>query len=171
MKETLVICGFPGVGKSHAASNLHDPYNGEFVIDSDSSKFPKDGFPLNYLKSIYFDYHVNKPTLLFVSSHADVREGLINIKIPYVLVYPDKGLLGEYIQRYLDRGSNKAFIDLLFTNWNEWIDGCEQEKTEKIKLTKGQFLIDAIFKLRTLNGASQGTMTKEQNPDKIKSNG
>lgn len=49
--ETIVIAGFPGVGKSYAM-RIDDGYNGIYVRDSDSSKFPKDGFPQNYVEHI-----------------------------------------------------------------------------------------------------------------------
>lgn len=143
--QTRIISGFPGVGKTTCVSKFNDPYNGCFVMDSDSSKFPKDNFPQNYLEHIYFVFHVSKPTILLVSSHEAVRNGLVELGLKFDLVYPDKCLLGEYIQRFTDRGNSCEFIDLVYKNWEEWILGCEnQEGCQKIILPEKKYLSDYI---------------------------
>jgi hypothetical protein len=44
MNKTYIVAGFPGIGKSW----LKNKY-GEKISDSDSSTFPKDEFPQNYI--------------------------------------------------------------------------------------------------------------------------
>jgi len=47
---TMVIAGFPGVGKTTATKLLKE--KGIIVLDSDSSKFDKQHFPANYIEHI-----------------------------------------------------------------------------------------------------------------------
>ena len=142
--KTRVIAGFPGVGKSYAMK-LDDGYNGFFIRDSDSSKFPKDGFPDNYMEHIIQMITVQNPTVLLVSSHKIVREELVKAGIHFTLVYPNMKLRGEYIQRYTNRGSSEAFLKLLFDNWHQWVGECmNQPHCDKIELQAGKYLIDII---------------------------
>ena len=70
--------------------------------------------------------------------------------IPFVLVYPNRELKDEYIQRYKERGNNDAFVDLLEKNWDNWMDEMdsmnpqEGQSLYKIKLGPGQYLTDVI---------------------------
>jgi hypothetical protein len=96
--------------------------------------------------------HIQDPKVdkILVSSHKDVRDVLLKKGIPFVLVYPNREIKDEYIQRYKDRGNNDAFVDLLEKNWDNWMDemdGMESpngEKLYKVKLGKGQYLTDVI---------------------------
>jgi hypothetical protein len=59
------------------------------------------------------------------------------------LVYPNRDIKDEYIQRYKDRGNNDAFVDLLDKNWDNWMDEMDnQEGCYKVKLNSGQYLTD-----------------------------
>jgi hypothetical protein len=67
-----------------------------------------------------------------------------------VLVYPDRSIKDEYIQRYKDRGNNDAFVNLLEKNWDTWMDEMDEMSVPmgqilyKVKLGKGQYLTDVI---------------------------
>jgi hypothetical protein len=62
-----------------------------------------------------------------------------------VLVYPERDIKDEYIQRYKDRGNNDAFVDLLNKNWDNWMDEMDdQEGCQKVTLSSGQYLADVI---------------------------
>lgn len=129
-KKALVIAGFPGVGKSSL-------YNSKkyVVSDSDSSHFPKDDFPNNYIKHIKSLIDKNEHDYILVSSHKEVIEALIESGIVFVLVYPDKSLKEHYLERYRERGSDDNFINLLNDKWSEWIDDCQSHKVNKLRLT------------------------------------
>ena len=132
-----IISGFPGVGKSHFCQTH------KFVSDSDSSKFPKDNFPANYIHHI-LNIKDNYQYVL-VSSHAAVREALVDAEMFYTLVYPERGLKAEYLDRYVRRGSPEAFIDMMNKNWGLFIDGCEtQSGCKHIVLKRDQFLVDVL---------------------------
>ena len=147
-KQTQVISAFPGVGKSFIFKNNKD--KNEIILDSDSSKFSwnKPGernpdFPNNYIKHI--QDNIGKANKIMVSSHKDVRDALVNNKIQFTLVYPDRSLKDEYIERYSKRGNDEKFIELLKKNWDSWIDELEQQTDcDKIVLKTGEYLGDVI---------------------------
>lgn len=147
----IVICGFPGIGKSCVA---HDRMS---IEDSDSSSYSwmwdkeephkrvrNPEFPQNYadsiekkVKGIEFEY-------ILVSSHIDVRAELKRRGIRYIVVAPKRHLKSEYLIRYLKRGSTMDFIQILSGKWDEFIDGIESEDAPVIWLESGQYLSDVI---------------------------
>ena len=143
--KTKVYSAFPGVGKTTYFNTTN-----RIVLDSDSSTFDKKHFPDNYIEHI--ERAVQDPTVdkVLVSSHKDVRDALVKKGIPFVLVYPDRSLKDEYIQRYKDRGNNDAFVGLLEKNWDMWMDEMdamgpqEGQSFYKVKLASGQYLTDVI---------------------------
>lgn len=141
-RPARVISGFPGVGKSTLHANAEAA--GKLVSDSDSSGFPKDGFPANYIEHI--KQKINECDLVLVSSHDVVRAAMVAEGIAFTLVYPNRGLKAEYLRRYRKRGSPEAFVKLLDEKWDEWIDGCErQEKCSHVVLRNpDEYLADVV---------------------------
>ena len=138
--KTKVYSAFPGVGKT-TYFNTTD----RNVWDSDSSKFDKKYFPDNYIEHIKTGLDNDSVDKILVSSHKDVRDALVKNGISFVLVYPDRSLKDEYIQRYKDRGNNDAFVKLLDDNWDTWMDEMDSMKAPyKVRLGKGQYLTDVI---------------------------
>jgi hypothetical protein len=138
-KTTLVVSAFPGCGKSHLFRNKGE----RKILDSDSSTFDKSNFPQNYIEHI--KSNLGNVDLILVSSHKEVREALVDNGIEFTLVYPDNNIKEEYIKRYVDRGNNDKFVELLTNNWNNWINELDnQTGCEKIKLNTGEFLSDVI---------------------------
>ena len=137
--ETLVVSAFPGCGKSHLFRNKGE----KKILDSDSSTFDKSQFPQNYIEHI--KSNIGEVDIILVSSHKEVRDALVNESINFTLVYPRKDMKDEYIQRYIDRGNDGKFVELLKQNWNNWTDELEnQEGCEKIELESGQYLSNVI---------------------------
>jgi len=142
-----VISGFPGIGKS-----ILFQHKGTTVLDSDSSLYSwiskgvrNPHFPNNYMERIKSS--MNQVDYILVSSHKVVRDALKAEGIEYTLVYPDIELKQEYIGRYISRGSNDAFIDFIYSNWDEFIDEIELEDyPEMIKLKEGEYLADLVSK-------------------------
>jgi len=137
--ETLVVSAFPGCGKSHLFRNKGE----KKILDSDSSTFDKSQFPQNYIEHI--KSNIGEVDIILVSSHKEVRDALVNESISFTLVYPRKDIKDEYIQRYIDRGNDGKFVELLKQNWDNWTDELEnQEGCEKIELESGQYLSNVI---------------------------
>lgn len=139
--ETKIVSAFPGTGKSYYVNQ--DAYSGSFCCsDSDSSKFPKEGFPENYIEHI--KYLIGKKRIVFVSSHKIVRDALVANNLEFTLVYPDSILKEEYLNRYKERGSLNSFIQLIDKNWDNWIDELKsQTGCVHIQLKSQQFLSNA----------------------------
>lgn len=148
----VIICGFPGVGKTTAAEKMYRD-----VTDVESSGFhwkrDEDGFPTcveneNWV-SDYVD-HIEDLASQFgysyvlVSSHKRVREELDERRIPYVVVVPDKALRDAYLIRYLRRGDKLSFIETVYRHWGEWLDEIEESDAVVIHLTIGQDLSDIL---------------------------
>lgn len=135
----MLVCGFPGVGKSFLSKNS------EACVDSDSSSFSwsQDGtrnvnFPDNYI------YHIRSipcNKIVFLSTHKTVRSALVNNSLKYTLIYPERSLKNEYIERYRNRGSSDKFITLMCDSWDNFITEMEEDTADrKIVLKTGQFL-------------------------------
>ena len=140
--DTLVVSAFPGCGKSHLFRNKGD----KKILDSDSSTFDKSQFPENYINHI--KSNIGDVDMILVSSHKEVRDALQNQGINFTLVYPKKDNKDAYIQRYIDRGNDGKFVELLKSNWDNWMNELEnQSGCNKVELNKGEYLSDIITKL------------------------
>ena len=139
--RTKIISAFPGTGKSY--------YYGKYpntTLDSDSSNFSwvKDEngnntkernpeFPQNYINHI--KENIGKYKYIFVSSHKEVRDALLDNCLFFYLVYPSENRKDEFLERYRSRGNDEKFIKLISDNWGKWVreiywinNGCEKIK-------------------------------------------
>ena len=138
--NTMLVAAFPGTGKSHYCNVDVDYMPQGFATDSDSSKFDKANFPANYIEHIKQKISEGYARV-FISSHKDVRNALVENGLPFVLIYPAKELKDEYLERYKQRGNNEKFIQLVSDNWDNWLDECKaQIRCFHIELKSGQFV-------------------------------
>ena len=150
MKNTKIISAFPACGKTYVFENFKD----KVIIDSDSSKFSwvfvgdqkvrNPDFPENYINHI--KENIGKVDYIFVSTHENVRRALEDAGIDFYLVYPDRSLKEEWIGRCFLRGSGKKFCQLIADNWDNWIDGLEEDskKHKFMKLLNNEYLSHVI---------------------------
>lgn len=133
-----VVSAFPGTGKTYYCNNKANT-----VLDSDSSKFDKQYFPINYIEHIQKSLLGESISRIFVSSHKIVRDALVNNNIYFLLIYPNIELKNEYIQRYKNRNNTTEFISLLENNWETWIDELDNQiGCSKLKLKSEEFISD-----------------------------
>lgn len=129
--DTTIISAFPGMGKTYFYNNA----NGIIIADSDSSKYSwiyhDDGtkernpeFPKNYIEHI--KSLIGKVEYIFVSTHEEVRNALFDNNIPFIIVYPDRCLKSDFIERYKNRGSDKDFVKLMDEKFEEWVKGINE---------------------------------------------
>lgn len=166
----LIISAFPGCGKSTIFKcaesynlircNVYKNEQGEVevdvpdlepgdvpIYDSDSSNFPKEGFPQNYIDHIKDILVRHDHVVIMVSSHQAVREAMSLAGIQYRLVYPKRELKEEFIQRYKDRGSPEVFVTMMEEKWDTFIDSCDTDGTFdgwKFELGAGQGIVDVL---------------------------
>jgi hypothetical protein len=150
--KTLVISGFPGVGKSGFAEYNKDKkvvdldglrVNEYNWIQTSSGRSRNPDFPMNYVretKKLMGTAHA-----IFLSSHQELRDALVKENVPFKLVYPAKSMKNEMIERYKKRGSAPAFIKLMEDKFDEFVGQCEAQKSaEHVVLKPGQYLSDVI---------------------------
>ena len=126
--KTKIISAFPGLGKTY-----YHAKHPSVTLDSDSSNFSwikdKDGnntkernhkFPGNYLDHIVSN--IGKYEYIFVSSHKEVRDVLLDNCIFFYILYPHISRKEEFLKRYSERGSPDGFVELVSNNWCNWIE-------------------------------------------------
>lgn len=153
-KKGIIISAFPGTGKSylHHASELD-------TTDSDSSQFPKAGFPQNYIDDIAQRRQVHDYVL--VSSHQEVRKSLSKWFSHFYLVYPKLPENIQYLSSYVARGSTPEFVNLLRENWKPWIISCMADQSNNVihvQLNPGQHLSDVIPMINNIEDFIQQKM-------------
>lgn len=132
----FIISAYPATGKSYVTKNFnHDPYR---LSDADINLF-KYGWKCNQnikkLENIYpgittnyLDY-IRKESLyrdfIFISSHKDLQELMIKQNIPFITVYPVRSMKDIIIQRMIDRGDNKEFIEYQEDHFYQLINDIE----------------------------------------------
>ena len=109
-KRAMIICGFPGVGKTTMArfSNW---------VDLESTPFEK-----NWLLYANVAKHMsNNGYTVMVSTHAEMLDALNQIEARYTVVIPHPSDKTTYAVRYTRRGDDKHFIDNIMEHWDLWI--------------------------------------------------
>jgi len=149
----LVISGFPGIGESTLFENsgvcsYSDSDSTNFSWKDSSKQQRNPEWPKNYIDHIRSS--TSKNDALFVSTHKETRDALKSSGVPFVLVYPSLEMKEEYIQRYIDRGSDEKFIELLRNNYESWVtELMTQEGCKHVVLKPGQYLSDVMEQIRT----------------------
>lgn len=148
----LILCGFPGIGKT-ATQGLAESKGNFGFIDAESSPFrwvqlpngkrlPNRDFPDNYID--FVTDCAGKYKVTMTATHKQVRDEMKRRGIAYIIVAPEKSLKDEYLLRYVARGSDMGLIEQVYDHWDEWLDELEEDGAPVIHLKSGQFLADAI---------------------------
>ena len=89
IKNTIIISGFPGIGKSYATECFYN--SNVVVLDLDSNYFSwlrpgieNPDFPNNYIQ--YIKNNIGVADYIFISSHDNVRKALKDEGINYILI-------------------------------------------------------------------------------------
>lgn len=156
-RRSIVLCGFPGIGKSYVKS-MEDQESMR-VCDLDYSEYRKGSswehegqWPENYITAIcdrmaHFD-------VVLVSSHYVVREALMRNGVEYVLVYPDMSCKAEYLDRYRNCGLSERFL-WMARHWDADVRSCERQDCQaSLVLPPGQYLSDVMWLILEQVGGS-----------------
>ncbi len=147
--NTRIIAAFPGVGKSYFAATSDN----NMAIDLDSNDYTlgykDDGttnnlnFPDNYVTAV--KEHIGRAGILLVACQPEVITALHNEKITFTLIYPERSLRTEYLNRFRQRGDSSAFTNMLSAKWDLFLDFLEkQQGCGHIVLASGQYISDVI---------------------------
>lgn len=147
--KTQIIAAFPGTGKSYLVGNIG---KNSTAIDLDTNKYTngydKNGkvinaeFPDNYLEAV--KQAIGKTDYLFVGCQPEVLDILKKEGMNIILVYPERQLKDEYINRFNARNSSREFSNLIHDNWDQFIDYLEAQNSERLILKSGQYISDVI---------------------------
>lgn len=115
--------------------------------DKGSKRERNPEFPENYFNAL--EEVKNKYDYILISDNI-CDSWLTENNIEYWQVYPNINLKEEYLNRMRKRGNPKEFIDYQAKLWNEWVEGCAQDKKAKIhiELQAGQYLEDVLPNLK-----------------------
>lgn len=156
----MIICGFPGVGKSTLGRKYPDKVrdlessNYKWIYDESVvhlpeeqrkgpvKKAPNPAWPDNYVQAIC-DAEREYP-LVLCSLDIDVRDALRSRGIPYTCVFPALGCKEEYLARLVNRGNSKAYVDNVANRWENWIADLAATEDFTIMLNPGEYLEDRI---------------------------
>jgi len=149
-KQTVVVSGFPGVGKSYFVNNGDyialdsDSSNFSWLTDEDGNKTRHPNFPTNYIEHI--KSNLGKVDYILVSSHDVVRDALRENNIRYVSVFPDKSLKHDFMNRYKERNSPEPFLRLMDKQYDSFVDGLmnDTNKRRVVLQDEGLYLSDVL---------------------------
>jgi len=150
--KTIIIAGFPGVGKSV----LFKEYGKDKVADSDSSQFSwlidEDGnkvrhpdFPNNYIEHI--KSLIGNIQYVCVSTHDTVIKALQENNIEFFLIQPTNDCKSIYLDNYKARGNDDGFIAMIDKNWDNFLsqlDNCGVDASHRFLLDKNIYLKDKL---------------------------
>ena len=122
--KTMIICGFPAIGKTTFSNQRLD------VLDLDSSQFnwiTKDNaerernpnFPTNYIDAV--EENIGMFKYILISTHYLVRDELNKRNLRYVTIIPSLDCYWEYQERMKKRGDSEKMIYLVSYCWYDWI--------------------------------------------------
>ena len=138
--RNLIICGFPGVGKSSAAEickNILDLESTPFHFWDDGKSEDPNWF-VRYVNEIEKSANDARYNYILVSTHKLVRSEMQYRGIPYIIVTPLAKLKDEYLSRYVKRGDCYDFIETLNINWEQWIEDFANDDVPIIHLDAGE---------------------------------
>lgn len=156
----IIICGFPGIGKTSAESVCREAIDCEssgfhYIFDPTGVEKENPNWVSEYVNFIEKCAKDGKYRFVLASTHLKVREELDMRMIPYIVVVPRKNLKDEYLARYVKRGDCAEFIIEVSESWNEWLDEVEENAPAIIHLETGQVLSD-ILPIPQLRGKMEG---------------
>lgn len=151
-----VISAFPGIGKTtlvQTNKNYIDLESSDYKwVDIDktlsieerkgTAKTINPDFPENYIQKIIELTDMGFNAL--ISSHEEVREALQAQGIEYTIVLPSLDMKEEMINRYLSRGNQESFVNLLKANYEKFIEDLSMDPNDKIVLKHGEYLSDIV---------------------------
>lgn len=114
----MIICGFPGTGKSTMAKFSR-------WVDLESTPFEKDWERYAKVAKHMSD---NGYTVM-VSTHRELLAMFEQMEVSYMVIIPPITDKEIYLHRYDMRGNSYDFIRQLDTNWQQWISGIIEKPT------------------------------------------
>ncbi len=158
-KEKIIIAGFSGIGKTSLAKKYKN------VIDLDASEYvydetdvleaymkkrkgeyrkPNPNWPNNYI-SVIKEAMTNYDIIL-VWDREDIIEEYIKNKFDFMVCYPSKNDLDNYVQRYKNRGNSDKYINMKLNQYENRVKFYNTLSMQKIILNNNETIEDWLIK-------------------------
>ena len=156
----MIISAFAGSGKSYATKQLENAidlessdyqwiYEDDVTDDVEARKGidnrkKNPNFIKDYVDAI--EKVKDEYDQVFIAAQPAVLEELVNRNIPFAVAYPTKDSKDTYIQRYIDRGNNEQFVNLMATNFYNFVDDMMNNKvaSKHIVIEQNKHLLDYL---------------------------
>lgn len=132
----MIISAFAGSGKSYATKQLENAidlessdyqwiYEDDVTDDVEARKGidnrkKNPDFIKDYVDAI--EKVKDEYDQVFIAAQPAVLQEIVFRNIPFAVAYPTKDSKDTYIQRYIDRGNNEQFVNLMDTNFYNFVD-------------------------------------------------
>ena len=141
---TKLCAAFCGCGKTYVCEKTNTK-----SIEIEYWKYKDKGLQKEYLEDI--KNQLGKVDYIFLSTEPEGLKLLHKEGYDIILVYPEKELRNEYLDRYIERDSPYEFIGAFMKYWNPWIEELTKQKyCQHIVLKKGEYLGDVLHKLTSV---------------------
>ena len=155
----IIIAGFSGIGKTTIARKYKN------VIDLDASEYaydekeflnidiekrkgkvrkPNPNQPNNYIEAI--KNAINDYDIILVWDREDIIEEYIKNKFDFMVCYPPKNDLDNYVQRYKNRGNSDKYIEMKLNQYDNRIKLYDELKLKRVILNGNETIEDWLFK-------------------------
>ena len=108
----MIICGFPGTGKSTMAKFSR-------WVDLESTPFRKNW----RLYAEVAKHMSDNGYTVMVSTHSELLDELEQLETRYTVIIPDVTDVQTYMHRYEQRGNSTEFCKKVYDNWYNWLEG------------------------------------------------
>ena len=162
---------FPGIGaKYFEKNNLKKVIIGYANPPSDAG-YTYCNYPDCWISRIKEMLYYNNVDYIYAPIHTSLREAIKEDKelddVEKWIIYPDRTLKLEYIERYRERGDDQAYVTHMAEIWDEAIESIENEDKSKFnlyKLRSGETMSDFIkIYNEELNGKQANEIEAEKN--------
>lgn len=158
IKKGIIIAGFSGIGKTTLAKKYKN------VIDLDASNYAYDetnilnvdiekrkgerrkansSWPHNYIEKI--KEVVLKYDIILVWDREDIMKEYINNGFEFMICYPSKKDLTEYVKRYKDRGNTNKYIEMKLKQYDDRLKLYNSLNVKKVVLENNKTLEDWLL--------------------------
>lgn len=135
---TVLCAAFCGSGKTFICNNSEHR-----AVEVEFWQYKSKGLTKEFIRDV--KKHYGKVDYIFLSTDPDGLELLNKEGYDITLVYPERELRNEYLDRYIERENPYDFIGTMMLRWNKIIDELDElTYCKKIILKEGEYLKDVI---------------------------